>query len=262
MLKVFSQALKRVGSVGCSPGSLSSGGSPTFFQPAKVFKILNTEYARENRMVLMRALRDKFRPGEHDPLTLLAERDKIYARLEAGKAGRAQCDMIDDFVETFTPCGLFNRVIKKFLKEHPEAEEQKYKHLIKIFKQHFKTHSIAATTGSEGYAGLSERVPQSTVALTTSASDMEERIMANITAMMEPQQYALLSTLSQTQPPNTWNKQRDSKQPQRPTNQMAKQYCHTHGLVFHNSADCKKPGPRHDPTATFDNRKGGSNHNC
>jgi hypothetical protein len=32
---------------------------------------------------------------------------------------------------------------------------------------------------------------------------MEERIMANITAMMEAQQYALLSTLSQTQPPYT-----------------------------------------------------------
>ena len=240
---------------------------PTFFQPAKAFKILNTEYgtlSRENRMVLMRALREKFRPGEHDPLTLLAERDKIYARLEAGKAGRAQCDMIDDFVESFTPCGLFTRVIEKFLEEHPEAEEQKYKHLIKIFKQHLKTHSIAATTGSEGYAGLSERVQQSTTTAPISALGMEERIMANITAMMEAQQYALLSTLTQTQPPNPRNKQRDGKPPNRPhrPNQMAKQYCHTHGLVFHNSADCKKPGSRHDSAATFDNRKGGSDHNC
>jgi hypothetical protein len=71
----------------------------------------------------MKATREKFRPGDHDPLTILAEHDKIYARLKAGN----QFDKIDDFMETFTPCGLFQRVIEKFLEENPESEEQNTK---------------------------------------------------------------------------------------------------------------------------------------
>jgi hypothetical protein len=241
---------------------------PTFFIPAKAYKLLNAEYgtlSRENRIVLMKALREKFRPGDHDPLTILAEHDKIYARLKAGKAKRNHCDMIDDFMETFSPCGLFQRVIEKFLEENPESEQQKYEDLVEILKQHLKTHTVTATTGSEGYAGLSERVQQPTAPTSPPASNMEERIMANITAMMEAQQYALLSTLAgQPPPPNPRNKPRNGQKPNRTPrpNQAAKQYCHTHGLVYHSSADCKTPGPRHDPAATFDSRKGGSNHNC
>jgi hypothetical protein len=247
---------------------------PTFFKPAKAYEILQSEYgtlSRENRQVLMKALREKFRPAEQDPLTVLAEHDKIYARLKAGKAKRNQCDMIDDFMETFIPCGLFQRVIEKFLEEHPDAEDQKYSALVDILKQHLKTHSVVATTGSAGYAGLSERLPQPNMTpstASTSTADMEARIMSNITALIEAQQYALLSTIAQSQPvqpaPNSRNKQRTGQKPNRPTrsNKTAKQYCHTHGLVYHNSADCKTPGPHHDHAATFDNRKGGSDHNC
>lgn len=93
---------------------------PTFFKPAKAFKLLNAEYgtlSRENRMVLLKALREKFCPGDHDPLTILAEHDKIYGRLKAGKAKRNQYDRIDDFMETFTPCGQFQRGSKSFWKK-------------------------------------------------------------------------------------------------------------------------------------------------
>jgi hypothetical protein len=75
----------------------------------------------------MKATSEKFRPGDHDPLTILVEHDKIYARLKAAKAKRNQSDKIDDFMETFTPCGLFQRVIEKFLEENPESEEQNTK---------------------------------------------------------------------------------------------------------------------------------------
>jgi hypothetical protein len=42
------------------------------------------------------------------------------------------------------------------------SEQQKYEDLVEILKQHLETHTVTATTGSEGYAGLSERVQQPT----------------------------------------------------------------------------------------------------
>lgn len=247
-----------------------------FFDPKESFALLDKEYGsltRNNRITLQAALREKFRPTEQDAHTVLAEHDLIYKRLEKGKAAKQDCDKIDDFLATFQPCGLFERVHEKFLEEYPDSESQKYDDLKKVMLRHLKTHTVGATTGSTGYAGLSERVHQP-----SSSSDMEARIMANLGAMMEAQQYALLSSIAHgqsAQPPtqpdpwkqggqNPRNKQRHGPKSTRSarTNPMAKQYCHTHGLVYHNSTECKTPGTQHDITATFDNRKGGSTHNC
>jgi hypothetical protein len=237
---------------------------PDFMDPRAAFQLLDTNYGRlntEDYKTLKQQLREKFRPSQDDALETLGTHIRIHQRLERGGATMPECDKIEHVKAAFDPCGLFPRVFEKFLEDYPELEDQKFDQLLTIFKSHLKTHPVSETTGTAGYAGLTQSHTQQPAPLTM------EDVLTNVAMLMEQHQYALMTTMQgHAPPPNGANPRKlmtTSGGARTGTSPLPRQYCWTHGLCAHNSGGCnERDKPGHQKTATLDNRMGGSNKNC
>jgi hypothetical protein len=213
--------------------------------------------SRTDRKGLEDQLKVTFQPGTQDPHTLLSNHAAIYKRLSEGAALKQDCDKIDFLLDVLGPCGLFIMPIERFLQENPDSEDQKYDTLVKQITDFLKTHPVGATTGTAGYAGLTQSVtaPRTGPAPRQSMEDIEARIYERMENIFESQQLALLTTLAQ---PNTPVSGVQRTQ----TLELPRQYGWTHGWVKHNSMECTKRKTGHKETATLNNRKGGSDRFC
>lgn len=152
----------------------------------------------------------------------LTEKERIFAIREEQGIPLSNFDQFTSLHRGVAHSTSFQQCLIIYFQTHPLMQQQSYDTLA----QALRTHNIQTTTAASF--------------LTAAAAVSTQHPTA-----AKPKKHT--GTYHSPRAPTN-----------RPSTDTPSQYCHTHGITYHTSAQCKHPGPAHKVEATIDNKMGGS----
>jgi len=154
-------------------------------------------------------------------------------------------DKIDALEKALRPCTLYDRAIDHFMLTYPNVTD-KNRNFLQFSKaiRDYAPKTNEATAASRGYS--------TAAAVTTAATSAPDVLTLQQQMLSMQQNIAQLTQALRSAGVMTQSAAAAT------TMEQPNAYCWTHGLCWHSGKDCKTPEAGHVPTATAQNKCGGS----